>query len=130
MRLAGIVAAVLLCIGGAVQFYSSESAFQDQHRDQFLISSQAATYAPLVAGQLHGQVGYITDAQPGSEADASLFLSAQYLMAPVLLVKGTNSGFVIGNFGKPAEFAAIGRSHGLRLVRDFGDGLVLYQRLP
>src|SRR5215472_8475648 len=113
MRPAGIVAAVLLCIGGALQFFSAESDFQEHHRDQFLISSQAATYAPLVAEHLQGPVGYITDAEPGSNADASLFLSAQYLMAPVLLVKGTNSGFVIGNFSKPADFEAIGRSQGL-----------------
>jgi hypothetical protein len=129
MRLAGIAAAVLLCIGGALQFYNAESDFQDHHRDQFLISSQAATYAPMV-GHLNGPVGYITDAQPGTEADASLFLSAQYLMAPVLLVKGENSGFVIGNFGKPADFEAIGRARGLRVAHDYGDGLILYQRLP
>jgi hypothetical protein len=130
MRLAGTVTAVLLCVAGAAQFYSTESAFQEQHRDQFLISSQEANFAPLAAMVQRGPVGYITDAQPGSGADGSLFLSAQYWMAPRLLVKGTNSEFVVGNFGKPADFAAIGRTHGLRLVRDFGDGLVLYQRVP
>jgi hypothetical protein len=51
-------------------------------------------------------------------------------MAPALLVKGDHSGFVIGNFSKPADFEAIGRTRGFHLVRDFGDGLVLYQRLP
>jgi hypothetical protein len=45
-------------------------------------------------------------------------------------MKGTSSKFVIGSFGKPADFAGIGCTHGLRLERDFGDGRVVYQRMP
>jgi hypothetical protein len=130
MRLtAGIAIATLLCIGGSLAFYSRESEFQERNRDQFLISAQERTYAPLAAMlPADAEVGYLSDAEPGSAAASSLFLSAQYLLAPRLLVNSPDRPWVIGNFGRPGDFAAMGRARGLRLERDFGDGLILYRK--
>jgi hypothetical protein len=126
---AGLLVAVLLGIAGALQSYRAESDYQEAHRDRYLISAQSPTFAPLVAMvPVDAEVGYLTDAQPGSDADASLFLSAQYLMAPRILARDTAHDWVLGNFGKPADFAAAGAARGLRLERDFGDGLVLFRR--
>jgi hypothetical protein len=83
----------------------------------------------------HGIVGYLSDPAPAGatpvEANAAAllgfrrYLLAQYTLAPVLLVKGTQPELVVGNFGSGAapEVPA-----GLRVVRDFGDGLVLFRR--
>jgi hypothetical protein len=35
---------------------------------------------------------------------------------------------VLGNFTRPADFAAAGRSQGLRQQQDFGNGVVLFRR--
>ena len=83
----------------------------------------------------HGVVGYIerprpAGATPGDSTSEALlrfrrYLLAQYFLAPVLLVKNTEPELVVGNFGPgPApEMPA-----GLRVIRDFGDGLVLFRR--
>ena len=71
-------------------------------------------------------LGYLTDAAPGSEVSDSMFLAAQYTLAPRLLDKKTNYRQVLGNFTRPADFAAIGRQYGLSLQRDFGNGVVLF----
>jgi hypothetical protein len=126
---AGVLLAVLLSVAGALESYRAESDYQEAHRDRYLVSAQSPTFAPLLAMvPVDAEVGYLTDAQPGSDADASLFLSAQYLMAPRILARDTAHDWVLGNFGKPADFAAIGAARGLRLERDFGDGLVLFRK--
>lgn len=56
-----------------------------------------------------------------------MFLAAQYTLAPRLLDKKINYQQVLGNFTRPADFAAIGRQYGLTLQRDFGPGVVLYR---
>lgn len=125
----GTAIATLLCLGGSLRFYGSESAFQERNRDQFLVAAQAPVYTSLSALiPPNAEVGYLTDAQPGTAADSQLFLSAQYLLAPRLLINSPERPWVLGNFGRPADFAAIGLAHGLRLQQDFGDGLVLFRR--
>jgi hypothetical protein len=85
----------------------------------------------------HGTVGYLDRLGPaGAPADdpkseALLrfrrYLLAQYFLAPVLLVKSTDPEFVIGNFGPEAVPEV---PTGLRVIRDFGDGLVLFRSRP
>lgn len=82
-----------------------------------------------------GVVGYLGDPEPtgatprDSNAAALLhfrrYLLAQYSLAPVLLIESTEPEFVIGNFdpGTGPRTPA-----GLRVVKRFGDGLVLFQR--
>ena len=73
-------------------------------------------------------MGYLTDAPEGSVADSALLTGAQYVLAPRLLARGTDGEWVLGNFTRPADFAAFGRSHGLVLQQDFGNGAVLFRR--
>lgn len=53
------------------------------------------------------------------------FLLTQYALAPVLLIQSTDPEFVVGNFDSRAVPPA---PRGLRLIRDFGDGVVLFRR--
>jgi hypothetical protein len=55
-------------------------------------------------------------------------LGAQYVLAPRLIEKGATDDRVIGNFTRPADFAALGQSYRLRLERDFGNGVVLFRK--
>lgn len=82
-----------------------------------------------------GRVGYLGDPIVGGDTarernDTALrffrrYLLAQYTLAPVLLVEGTEPELLVGNFDPGAIRPA---PPGFRLVRDFGDGLVLYRR--
>jgi hypothetical protein len=127
---AGIVIAVLLCLWGSLASYGRESDFQQQNRDPYLVSAQFTRFAGTLSSIPEGaQIGYITDAAPGSGADTGMFLSAQYVLAPRLLKRGAAQELVLGNFSHPADFASIGRSQGLRLQQDFGEGVVLFRKV-
>jgi hypothetical protein len=82
-----------------------------------------------------GIVGYLgvpapTDVTPREANAAALlhfrrYLLAQYTLAPVLLNESTKPEFVVGNFDPGAALPA---PAGLRVLRDFGNGLVLFRR--
>jgi hypothetical protein len=82
-----------------------------------------------------GVVGYLGAPEPTgpspAEADAAAllhfrrYLLAQYSLAPLLLVEDSEAELVVGNFHAGAVPPA---PAGFRLVRDFGDGVVLFRR--
>jgi len=84
-----------------------------------------------------GVVGYLGHPDPGGptpgERDAASllhfkrYLLAQYALAPVVLIESTEPEFVVGNFDPGAVPSA---PAGFRIVRDFGQGLVLFRRSP
>lgn len=71
-----------------------------------------------------GTVGYLTDAANGTDQQTRL-LRAQFVLAPLILVLGADQNLVIGEFLDPAV-AAKARDPKLTVVRDLGDGLVLF----
>jgi hypothetical protein len=73
-------------------------------------------------------LGYLTDIPTEDILATSMFLAAQYELAPRILQKSDAFDAVLGNFTRPADFASLGRQHGLRLDRDFGNGVVLFRR--
>jgi hypothetical protein len=126
---AGIVATSLLCLWGAIEHHQAEAAYQEQFRDPYMISAQFTRFEPLLAAvPARAEMGYLTDAPPGSVADSSMLLSAQYVLAPRLVARGAAHEWVVGNFTRPGDFAAVGRSNGLRLEQDFGNGVVLFRK--
>jgi len=92
-----------------------------------------AALRPLLPA--HGLVGYLGDPEPSGatprEANAAAllhfrrYLLAQYALAPALLVESTEPDLVVGNFDPGTTPTA---PAGLRIVREFGDGLVLLRR--
>jgi hypothetical protein len=75
-------------------------------------------------------IGYISDMPVGDSAGSIAYMSAQYGLAPHPLIPVERSAgeWAIGNFARPGDFAAFGARLGLTLVRDFGEGVVVYQR--
>jgi hypothetical protein len=121
--------AVLLCLWGSFEFYGFEADFQRQSRDPYMIAAQFARVGPAAAAiPQDAQAGYLTDVPPGSVTARAMFLSAQYVLAPRLLKQGADGEWVLGNFTRPADFAALGRSQGLRLQQDFGNGVVVFRK--
>jgi hypothetical protein len=76
----------------------------------------AALKAALPA---RGVVGYI--GEPGPLARGDYYL-AQYALAPLVIDDSPHHAIVIGNFPKSTPIAI---SDDLRLVKDFGDGVLL-----
>ena len=65
-----------------------------------------------------GVVGYLGDSR---ESPADYYL-AQYALAPLVVERSINRALVVGNFpSSPPSFA----EHNLRLIRDFGNGVLL-----
>jgi hypothetical protein len=125
---AGVLVATVLALWGVLEYFGFEGSYQEQNRDPFQITAQSARlegFREAVAAD--AVLGYLTDAAPGSEVSDSMFMAAQYTLAPRLLDRKTNYQQVLGNFTRPADFAEIGRQYGLSIQRDFGNGVVLYQ---
>jgi len=81
--------------------------------DQRLASLKAALPA-------RGVIGYI--GEPGIAGTADYYL-AQYALAPLVVDNSENHSLVIGNFpGRPNEPVTAN----LKLIRNFGDGLLLF----
>jgi hypothetical protein len=68
-----------------------------------------------------GVVGYIGD--PGALARGDYYL-AEYALAPLVVDDSTNHRLVVGNF--PSSAAARSGPENLELVKDFGDGVLLF----
>ena len=72
-----------------------------------------------------GTVGYVTDAPTWEEGEARI-MRAQFALAPLILVSDANQALVVGEFSDPA--AASNRDPKLTVVRDLGDGLLVFAR--
>ena len=125
----GVAAAALLSLWGVVEYFGFETAYQKQNRDPYQIAAQSVRLEGARASLPDGAtIGYLTDLEPGSVAASAMFNAAQYVLAPRILKKDREEPQVLGNFSRPADLAAIGRQHGLRIERDFQNGVVLFRK--
>jgi hypothetical protein len=126
---ASVALVSLLCLWGSFASYGFETAYQRQNSDPYMISQQFVRFETLLSAVPEGaELGYLTDASPASTTGLAMTLGAQYVLAPRLIEKGATDDRVIGNFTRPADFAAFGQSYRLRLERDFGNGVVLFRK--
>jgi hypothetical protein len=128
---AGVLATALLSLWGAFSYYDFESSAQgqSQNRDPYMIAAQAERFAALREQVPQNAVlGYLSDAEPGTMVASTIFGSAQYALAPRLVHASTSDEWVLGNFTRPVDFERVGAINGLRVERDFGNGVVLYRK--
>ena len=80
----------------------------------------------------HGTVGYESDLQDSltDRQEVKGFYLTQYAIAPVIVVAGTDRDLVIGNYRDPAHNCRICSSPSFVLEKDFGDGVLLFRRIP
>jgi hypothetical protein len=129
--MAGLAAAAALCLWGTFETYAFETAYQQQNRDPYMIGAQFDRLAPVAAVVPQNAIlGYLTDVPQGSVTESAMLIGAQYVLAPRLVVRGAGPEWVLGNFTRPADFGAFGRSRGLELQQDFGNGVVLFRGEP
>jgi hypothetical protein len=126
---AACLAIALFSLGTIPQFWSA-SANLTQPTDPWGIAARHSRFAAMAAklGQVK-TLGFIT-----SEADAAtseaLYYDAAYELAPrfVLLNHNAPSEFIAGNFPAPVDPRLVAQANGIRIVEDFGGGVVLFRR--
>ncbi|MGA2878570.1 MAG: hypothetical protein ABSG13_06435 [Bryobacteraceae bacterium] len=95
------------------------------------LGEQAARFQELMSAlAATGILGYVSDVPAGETLSAVLYNGLQYTLAPRLVTDqplNPDAEWVIGDFSKPLDVIQFGRDHGLALVKDFGNGAVLYR---
>ncbi len=123
--IAGLSISVLLSLYGALQFYGEQRKTDRRQPDPYKLIDQERRFAPVREFvPPNARVGYVSDLA----TDPALLLTAQYALAPRMIVKNPTSEWVIGNFARPQDFAIYARTHGLILVKEFPDGVILFRR--
>ena len=126
---AAVLIAAVLALAGAFQYWDAETTFQHQSSDPYRIADQGVRLADFRAAVPPNAVlGYLADVPFEDTLGQSMYFAAQYQLAPRVLERTESADLVLGNFTRPADFAALGRAHGLRLERDFDNGVVLFRR--
>lgn len=84
----------------------------------------------------HGVVGYISDEpahvtdlmSPAAREAFKRYLLTQYALVPIVLSRGLDGELVVGDFSQPAPDGVV-TPPGFVMVKDFGQGVVLFRRL-
>ncbi len=129
--LTACIAVALLAAWGTLGFYASTEDAAGANADVYKIGEQQARFRDLVSAlPATGIIGYVSDV-PGSQTlSAVLYSGLQYTLAPRLVTNQRlvpPADWVIGDFSKPLDVIEFGKLHGLALVKDFGNGAVLYR---
>jgi hypothetical protein len=125
----GVAVAIALSMWGVMEYFGFETAYQRQSRDPYQVAAQATRLEGIPALVPEDAIlGYLTDLELGSAGAWAMFNAAQYALAPRILRQDTAQACVLGNFAHPADFAALGRQHGLSVERDFHNGVVLFRK--
>ncbi len=72
-----------------------------------------------------GRLGYLTDM--GQDRGDTEFHLTQYALIPHILEKSKTPRYIVGNMVKPPE-AAFLESQGLTILRDYGAGVILFEK--
>ncbi len=129
---AGVLVLAGLCLILGIESYRGADAYAHAYQDPYLINAQperlreAARLLPPKA-----VIGYLSDLSfEGTPGQASYF-GVAFTLAPRLVVRSADeAAWVIGNFSRPLDFAGMGAAHNLELVRDLGNGVILFRRKP
>jgi len=75
-----------------------------------------------------GVIGYMTDADasPSDTNTQAEYHLTQYALAPVVVLFSSDQRFVVGNFHKTVTAGSL-RDRGYKVVREFGNGIVLLE---
>jgi hypothetical protein len=127
---AGIGVVVFFAFCAAFQSYRASDTYARAYRDPYLINAQPERLRAAMSN-LPGTlvIGYLSDLDFGAVSGQSAYFGVMYAMAPRLVTRSAESEeWVIGNFSHPLDFAAAGAAHHLQVVKDFGNGVVIFHR--
>jgi len=129
--LAACGAVALLAVWSSVNFYSSTAELAGAGADVYKVADQAVRFGDLAAAlPATGVMGYVSDVPLSQPVGAVMHDGVQYALAPRVVTEKHLSPapeWVVGNFSKPLDMVQFGNERGLTLVKDFGNGAVLYR---
>ncbi len=121
-----LLAVVAVSLFAVLEIYSASG--RQAQADQYGVAATLEQLAPALARLPADatRVVYLSD-----DPESLGFLSAQYAVAPRLLVSADHAAGVewaIGRFGPAADAAALGAKAGFQVVEAPGSGVVLFRR--
>ena len=122
------LAVALLAVFAATKSYDLSS---QQASDPYGITAgQTRFAAALEILPATGVIGYLTDMPVAENVGSIAFMAAQYSAAPraIVPIEKSQAEWALGNFAHPGNFAERGAQAGYRIVRDLGNGVVVYRR--
>ncbi len=122
------IAVAVLAIAAATRSYDLST---QQAPDPYGVTAgQTRFAAALDALPATGVIGYISDMPVGENVGSIAYMAAQYAVAPraMMPVEKQSAEYALGNFARPGNFAERGSQLGYRIVRDFGNGVVVYRK--
>jgi hypothetical protein len=75
-----------------------------------------------------GVVGYVSDKFDETKYDVKSFYLTQYAIVPTIVVREKKRPMVVGNFNDTEVRTEEFEKYGLRLSKDFGNGVMLFVR--
>lgn len=129
-----LILIVLGSLYGSLRNLASTADLGNIHQDPVADWESRFERLKLALPFQRGFVGYISDADiPGiqfSEAnDSGEYVLTQYVMAPIVLIRGTRQEWNIGNLGAEAFRVWKGGIDGRFEIIPFGSGLYLIRRI-
>ena len=128
----GVVAS--LALASAVNYYRTVGEKNRAYQDPWMTSMigiQAERLREVIAMvPAEAVVGYISDSPLDQGRDAARFAGARYALAPRLVVphdSAQKQDWVLGNFSKPVDVVRIQRENRVKLVKDFGSGVMVFR---
>ena len=131
----GIVAA--LAVAGALNFYHTIDERNLRYAGPWMtqiIGVGPERFRGVIAMlPVEAAIDYVSDLPDSNQRGQGVLwkLSARYALAPHLTIWPGHSqkeDWVLGNFFKPMDLAQFERENHQNLVRDFGSGILVFQR--
>ena len=131
---AALVALVALAVIGALNFYLTVDEKDLRYHAAWI--THIIGIGPERFREVNAMVpteavvGYFSDLPNLTGDGAAGFNGARYALAPRLVVPYDSrqmQDWILGNFSKPIDLALIERENSLKLVRDFGSGVMLFR---
>jgi len=127
----GVAAALVVAALAVLATVKSYDLSSQQAADPYGVTAgQTRFAAALDALPAGGVIGYLSDMPPGENVGAIALMAASYAVAPraIVPVEKSQAEWALGNFARPGNFAERGAQAGYRIVRDFGNGVVVYRK--
>ena len=78
----------------------------------------------------HEPVGYVGSTGTSWQDNLDPFFATQYALSPVVLTRRADRTLVVGNFNVADPTQKPPSDPKLQLIEDFGDGVMLFRRVP
>jgi hypothetical protein len=128
----GVGAAFVMSLATVVSFLGDYAETARANPDPWAIARQVDRFASLRTSlDKPAVLGYFTDVPPGDDRSTVAFFAAAYSLAPHLVSdsKGAEQAeLVVGHFRRRPDLAKLEKERGLKVVKDYGLGVVLFRR--